>query len=485
MLGFTVFDLPFLAREHPTIPIPPAPASVCIGPPFEPVLDEYYINTDQLISPALATDQGFSGTEYAVTIPFANVSQVTASFWARGRENSGFDLVMGLFDPSNALVASNDDGGWRPTGDGANSYFKYVLNQIGTYTVEISAWSGDTGRYALYISPSNEAVATTTIAGGLNSEKVLYSQTGKKVFVISTPASESKADVLDPISNVVEYSYPFEALYDAVYNSVNDRIYLWTSSSLGNGMVEISGSGTGIVATTTFAASPVTASGGLGWMACNDDNNQILMVSETSGIYYIFDCATRTIVKNGTMTNGTYPAYCNTQNAYYINHAPFDFISKLDAVSFVETPLAQSASGKISYLSDIDRLVITNIGTNAFMILNPSTDTVEYTTYYSAAFNGAVFDPCTNAIVTIADGNYRIFTTGSYQPGNYISSGEVGFRSAVFVNTSSRVYACGTVDSGIVKIYSTATTAMSASVLSPTIPSPRCMQLIGQVITPS
>lgn len=392
--------------------------------------------------------------------------------------SNDFAAKVGLaLSGSNVKLSEGSLNGWQYDSAYQGAALNYIVTTSSIFKVEAtSVATAAVGTFKLYISaPQTASIVTNNVT---TPWRLVYSPNGDKVFSTewnqSTPGN-SNVTVIDPPSNTIAYSYTYTdtVMLDSVYCSVNDSVFVWVSSSVGEFLDEYSSDGSSVL-----SSHPITvnwlAGGKYGMMAYNPNNNQILLVPSMNGggtpmSWSVYDCSSDTIVHSDLFPSvAFYPVYVSSNDSYYVTSTDGNPHVKIDATSFVQTTVTNMTGSSnyangLAYISEVDKLFFEGPSVSECIVFDPTTDSPVATIPGILDFENAVFDPCRNCIVIVDDaagdptytdgGGLCYVSTGSYQPLNFFRL--YGVYDLVYCNSTSTTFALTYMDNTIYSVFST------------------------------
>ena len=430
---------------------------------------------------------------YMTPYYFTGSAGMTMSIWLRSND---FQPKVGLaLSGSTSLLAEGMNNAWQYDSAYSCAAIDYALLSDDFYMIEAtSVDSGAIGDFKLYISQGATASLNTDQSNGIN--RLTYCSSSDRIFSTGWHRNiPSSLVVIDPQLYITTstFIYSNSAVFDCVYNSVDNNIWVWYSGSTGQYLDVYNNNGSTLLFTHTASVDFKTAS--LGFypprMSYNPDNNQILFVPSIDSFatpvvldYYIFDCNTNNMVHSESMVfatgYGINCTYANSTKKYYIVSDTFsDFILKVDPISYTSSvSLMNSASLMISYIKELDVLVGGSYSVFVFTgtaVYNPNTETVvtNLPGIYDAESN-CIYDSCRDCIVIPDDstgnsafnfGGLDYIFSGSYNPSNFVSFNNVFYIE--YCNSTSTVWASNHSNGNVIAIVSSTPTG---SLLQPDFP---------------
>lgn len=397
--------------------------SSCPAPPFPKV------SINDILTNAVQSPE-YPGS-YSIFYPFAGTTGQVLNMWMRSSVLSTFVILEDALgnDISGGGNGCGDPGEWTPNGDIANSVLQMVLPSNQTYKMEANGCvNGATGAFEFVYSCGLSASLQLAGTSGGSLFTIVYVPTTNLLFVVQTRAGGFGAVyVVNPVTNTVVNTIFINTIMNAVYGSGQDHVYLVTDDGFGNAsIVEIASDGMSITNTTAignFVGGP---------SAYDSDRDHLFWVGDQFDInpakYTIWDCATRTVVTNGTITDhltkGTGGAVYSsaTQKFYLAKDSIVGGLIKFDPVSYTQTILAQNSFGRVSIMPAKGLLAFsTGIGTVLFDI-NTETSVAYFAEMTN--FQGATYDPCNSEIRIIAGALHGIacVDAAAYTPTNFIAN---------------------------------------------------------------
>lgn len=427
---------------------------------------------------------------YMTPYYFSGSAGMTMSIWLRSND---FQPMVGLaFSGSTASIvpaSSSDAWGFDSAFSGAG--IKVGLPSSSVYKVEATSTAEDqTGSFSLYISQADTAsIITANTPGDIT--RILYSPISDRVFNVDLfGPGPNNAVVINPKNFTQTHVFALSgSTFDAIYNSVSNSFWVWTSGSNGNFFNEYSGDGTTLLATHSFVADwGVGGAQQVGQLAFSPSTNRILVLPYNAVFavsYSIYDCSSNTVVNKALPVNiEKFVAYVSSSNNFYMSigftgGAASGF--KVNATTFVTASvpnLTGSSGGSgfgLGYVDAVDKLFFEVL--DKVYVFDPSVDRPVASIPGFNDFQFITYDPCKSCLVISDDGvgdpNFNVggglvyVSTGSYQPLNFVNA--FGIYSITYAVSESSVFYSNYYDSTVRAVVSAVPTG---SLPQPTLPTP-------------
>jgi len=410
------------------------------------------------------------------------------NFWLRSYD---FPPYLGLATSGSTVELDlKGSNSWKYNSKYYSAAMRYNVLSTDIYNAVSTTFTPEaTGSFSLYISQGATSSIVTNNVTVPN--RLIYSPNSNKIFSVEWTFVDSlnaNVTVINPQSNVIDYSYDYTntCMFDGIYNSVDDRVYVWLSSSAGEFLNEYSPDGSSVIVSHSIATEWLDATLKSGWMEYNADNNNIILVpsdfADMPLSYSIFDCNTHVIVhSNLEAVRSGNVTYVSSNNQYYISPTITDDPHvKVNGTTYSQSLILtefSSSRGFMKYVPELNILVGRGIsvtsGHGSASIFSPTTDTLITRIAHITDVQGAIYDACKSCIVIANgdddnsfDGGLCYVSTGSYLPLNFIYL--KGAVSIVFCDGTSTTWAANYYDDELISVFTSIPTG--SSVPQPPLP---------------
>ena len=444
---------------------------------------------------------------YMTPYYFSASANVTVSIWMQSNE---VEPKIGLaLSGSIIKLAESWSNAWHYSSSHAGAAIEYPSTASNIYKVEAtSTGSLDSGSFKLYITQGATAsISNADNPNGSGVGRLTYSPTANRMFCINLPVFGGASGSLT-VANVFDYTianrYDYQNLnlFDCVYNSVQDNVWVWYSGSSGQYLDVYDNSGS--VKLATYSSSVdfqghTPSAFFAPRIVHNPVRDHFLMVPTSQDNfaqfhYYIYDCSGHSFLYNGQMNfaggYGWYPIYVSSSNRYYITSDFYgDVALRIDPNTYASSSSRISSSApSLTYIPELNILVGggnygfiqqgTIGGGGDAVIYNAATeDEIARVPGIIDLESSVVYDACRECLVFPDDGaggSYNIggglsfVNSGSWTPQNFIAWPH-GVDWIAYANATSTVWVSNYYD-GELRAY--VPSNPTASLPQPPLPTP-------------
>lgn len=388
------------------------------------------------------------------------------NFWVW---SSYYSASIGLAEantPTTALALTSASG-WQVDSIYPGASMAYSLTPNTEYLVVVSSEEGtNTGSFELRITEgftsSIDLPTLTNLDTNLQTDwisRISYVSSRNKVFLVNTRISSSglygpyindsgSLFVLNPITSIIETSSSFykqTTFWDGIYNPYTDTIWVWATGSTeywnGELFIEFDFDCNIVDSHSMVSAEPQIPFTNIfanHKILYNSASNECLLLRDEANnpsTASIYDFNTKTITTqiyfHDSYIDGV---YVSSSNYYYIcKYYSSDPVVKIDAITGASSSVDNMTGSfyGISYIPEIDKILLENDTETAVMVYDPATDIPVATIPGIIDMTDANFDSCLNCLL-ISDDVYGVInympdgggiccvSTGSYQPINFL-----------------------------------------------------------------
>ena len=328
---------------------------------------------------------------YVNSIPYVATSGSVLNLFMFGY---GFTEYVSLIDPSGSVI----------TGSGGTTNFGAViqspLTMDGTYTIEASTDSpGATGTFRLRTSSGPTLVLDMSSSYPSHfwyNAGIAYATSSKLLFIADQ--DNALVTVVDPVLNsIVTYlTVPGYGVDFIVYGTGQDKVYATAYGPVTKSIQVINSDATlGPAIDSQIYSSEYNFD-----IDYDYTNDRVVVVGNINQNpnFSIMDCVTNTIIHTDYLSGiPVSVAYVGSNNTYYVTLQGSSTIYKIDASTFAVTTSTFAGRDSVTYIKEVDKIVIYNQTTTGVAFVDPATDTSVSETHLNE-FEHAIFDPCSNTI---------------------------------------------------------------------------------------
>lgn len=398
---------------------------------------------------------------YMTPYYFTGSAGQSISIWMR---SSDFIPKVGLtYSGSTTKLAEAELNAWEYDSPNIAAAITMSLPSSSYYKIECSSdGATDTGSFSLYVTSPQTSSLVSNNTSDLSTLR--YSPTAKRMWVIDSNGSALSANVsiINPLNNAItnNYNYSNTAMFDIVYNSTSESMWVWVSGSGGEFLQEYNASGSALITSHSLGTKnwhAQTTDFIYGQMAYDPVHNNILLVPRSFSFssppsYSIYNCSTNAVIASGSCLSNqsSFCAYVSSSHEFYIFTADGTTAGlRINTTTFTSAsvPNMTGSGFGFGYIAEVDRLFFENDTATSCSVFNPNTNQMTNAIPGIQDFLFITFDPCQNCLIISDDGaggfsdggGLCYVITGSYTPGNFIHY--FGPWSIAYSNVTSTTFA--------------------------------------------